>query len=188
MYAFGHSLLPRAALAQDENGIFMQADLLNDLIDALHALGNADETAEAWARAQLLAQQMIFLLQLDSARRALQTGAQFLNPKRFGYIIHGPKSRRGYSGINRSILRQHDDRQHGVAVVYALQQIQPTGLLQHQVRQHYIHRGVLQYFQSLFGAGYGYGLHSRLARNLGASLPDRRLIVDDEDVHRDGFA
>jgi len=43
-------------------------------------------------------------------------------------------------------------------------------------------------FQGLFRAGYGEGFHARLAGNLGASLADGRLIVDNQNVHRDGFA
>jgi len=40
------------------------------LVNSLHALGDTDQTAEAWPRPQLLAQLDNFLLQLDTARAA----------------------------------------------------------------------------------------------------------------------
>ena len=131
---------------------------------------------------------MIFLLEFHGARRALQTRAQLLDAEGLGYVVDGAQPRGGHRRIDRSILRQHDHWQTRVGVVHALQQIQPAGSLQDQVRQYDIHRGILQYFQGLLRAGYGEGFHARLPGNLGASLPDRRLIIDDENIHRDGFA
>src|SRR6266478_505978 len=131
---------------------------------------------------------MIFLLQFHGARRALQPRAQFLDAKGLGYVVHGAQPRGRYRRIDRSVLRQHDHRQIRVGVAHALQQIQPAGSLQPQVRQHDIHRGVLQYFQGLLCASYREGFHARLPGNLDASLPDRRLIIDDEDIHRGGLA
>src|SRR6267154_1850194 len=73
-------------------------------VNALHALGDADQPAEAGTGAQLFAQQLIFLLQLDGACGALQARTQLLNAKRFRYIVDHAQARGSHRGIDGSIL------------------------------------------------------------------------------------
>jgi hypothetical protein len=83
---------------------------------------------------------------------------------------------------------QHDHREHRAGVMHALQKFQAATFLQHQVGQDNIDRGVLQYFQSLFGAGDRDGFHTTLFGDLGAGFPNGWFIVYDEYVHRGRLA
>jgi hypothetical protein len=55
MNAFSHQFLARAALTQDQDGIFVLADLFDHFVDALHLCGDADHSAKAGRGAKLLA-------------------------------------------------------------------------------------------------------------------------------------
>ena len=102
-----HQLLARAALAQDQHRIVVLADLFNHLVHALHLRRNADQPAKARPRAQLLAQDAIFLIEFDGAHHALQLGAQFFNVKRLGHVIRRAQPRGFHGGLDRPVLRQH---------------------------------------------------------------------------------
>src|SRR6267378_6540197 len=104
MHALGHQFLTGAAFAENKNGIFVEADLLDDFVNALHTLGDADQPAEAGPGAQLFAQELIFLLQLDGTSRPLQPRTQLLNAKRFRYIVHRAQASRSNSRIYGSVL------------------------------------------------------------------------------------
>ncbi len=121
MHAPGHQFLAGAALPQNQNRILMQAHFLDDFINALHALGDADQAAEARPGAQLFSQQLIFLLQLHGPGGAFQARAQLLDAERLGDIVDRAQARGGHRGINRAVLRQHDHRQQRVGVMNALE-------------------------------------------------------------------
>lgn len=58
MQAARDQLLARAALVEDQHRIIVPADFLNPFVDAMLALGNADDSAASGPRAQRLAQQL----------------------------------------------------------------------------------------------------------------------------------
>jgi hypothetical protein len=72
---------------QNQNRVLVLAHLLNRFVDPLHSLGQTDEASEARPRAQLLPQQLIFLLQLDGPRSSLQPRAQLFDAKRFRDVV-----------------------------------------------------------------------------------------------------
>jgi hypothetical protein len=77
-----YQFLARSALAQDQHRILVLAHFLDELVDPLHFGGDADQPTETGARAQLLAQDAIFLVQLDVPHHAIQLGAQLLGCER----------------------------------------------------------------------------------------------------------
>ena len=90
MHALGHQLFAGTAFAKNEDGILVQSNFLNDLVNTLHPLRQADQATEARARPQLLPEYLVFLLQLDGACGSFQPRTQFLNAKRLRYIVDRP--------------------------------------------------------------------------------------------------
>src|SRR5580704_14031813 len=87
VHAARHQFFSRATFSQNQDRILMLADLLNRLVDPLHSFGYADNASEPWPRAQLFPQQLIFLLELDSPRSALQSRAQFFDAERLRHVV-----------------------------------------------------------------------------------------------------
>src|SRR5713101_5914613 len=88
-----HQLFSGSAFPEDENRVFVLAHFFNHFIDALHFHGNADQPAESWSSAQLLAQQPVLLLELNRTGDALKPGAQLLDAEWFTYVVHGSHAR-----------------------------------------------------------------------------------------------
>ena len=91
MNGAGHQLLARSALAQNQHGIVVLADLFDQAVNALHLGREADQSAETRASAQLFAQHAVFLIDFKRADHTVQLAAQFGNVKRLRDVIGGAR-------------------------------------------------------------------------------------------------
>jgi len=120
--------LSRAALAEDEHRILVLADLFDDFVDALHFFGDANEAAEAWARAKLFAEETVFLLKIHGTGDTFQAGAQLFDAERFRDVVERTHARSLHRGIDGSVLRKDHNRYVRMQVAYSLQEFETAAL------------------------------------------------------------
>src|SRR6267143_5507622 len=106
---------PRAALTQDQYGIAMLGDFLNQLINALHSRWDTDQSSKTRPAAKLFAQQTVFLVEFDRTHQTFQLGPQFLDVERLCDIVYRPEPCRLDRRFDGAILREHDDRNLRIA-------------------------------------------------------------------------
>src|SRR5271154_1620308 len=181
MNAARDEFLPGSALAKDEHGIFMQADLLDHLIDALHSFGKADEAAEAGPGAQLLAEKTVFLLEIRGAGHALEARTQLLEEERLGDVVGGAHAG-GFDGrVDRSVLREHHENNFGVGVVDTADEFEAAGPGELEVREDDIDGRLFEDVEGFLGGGHGSGAHAGLYGDVGAGFANAEFVIHDED-------
>src|SRR5579871_2205031 len=115
--------LARAAFPQDQNGIIVLADLFDDFVNPLHFFRSTNQSAKTGASAQLLAEQAVFLLQLDRVHDAFEARAHFIEAKGLSDIVVGAHAGELNGGIDAAVLSEDQDRHFRMQLLDAFEKI-----------------------------------------------------------------
>src|SRR5579872_149765 len=88
-----HEFFACTAFTKDQHGILMLADLLDQLIHALHLGGDADQLAVTRSSSKLFAENAILLIELLLPDQPLDLAAQFVDMERLRHIVRGTQTR-----------------------------------------------------------------------------------------------
>ena len=158
-----------------------QADELEDLP---HALGLADDAAEAEAARQLLLQPPVLLGQAARLRALLDGQEDFLVLERLRDVVERAVAHRLDRALDRGV--RGDDHDHGVGIPPAdvAQNLEAGAVGQHQVEEHDVVRLRLERGESAGAVRSGRHLPPFPLEERREDVADDLLVVDDENAER----
>jgi len=180
----GHQLLPRAALARDDDVALHVADPLDQLVDRLHRVRAADEVVKAVAVLELALELLDAAPQLELLGDLPGHPQQLVLVERLRDVVVGPLPHHVHGVLDGAEARQDDDLGGRVPLLDVAEQLQPVHLRHAQVGDHKVEGlGVEEPGRGLAVGGH-FHLEAIIGERPGEALADDRLVVHHQDPHR----
>jgi hypothetical protein len=146
-------LLASSTFTENEHGIGVLGDLLDQPVNALHFGRSSDQAAKTRACAELFAKHAVFLIHIEEAHDAVQLSAQIGNMKRLSDIVGGTDARGLHRIFDRAVLCEDNHRGLGIELPYAFEQLQAAQFRDAEIGKHNIHRILVHNLESLLRGG-----------------------------------
>jgi len=159
----------------------------DDAIELLHLRRATDDGSEALLALHLLAQDAILAGKLQVPQNPVQDQPQLFEIEGLGDVVVGALLHRLHRRLDAGIAGHHDHHRLRTAPLDLFQNLQPAQSRQPEIEQHHVDAGRIQHPEGVLGiVRYVGGITDALG-NIPATLPDRALIIHNEQIQQVGL-
>src|SRR5581483_851748 len=171
-------LLPRPALAGDENGAFALCDETHGLVNLHHRLGVADDVLDAIPAPDFFLETLQLARKLRFLQSALDAQSELVDVERLRHVVESTGLLGGECGARGVKGGQHDDLSVRVNLLDLSQRLESVGARHHNVEQDDVRHLLFHLLECLF-AGARLVEPQGLVEDQTDRLPYADLVIDD---------